>query len=96
VVFTNVENLYTVVFLYTSKGKKPLADPNYETMYNDLVAALSASGMDVSSLTKGDETTIYRSADDVIKLANWLKEQQATASGTTVLRTVAYPIRDTV
>ena len=79
-----------------AKGKNLLADPNYETMYNDLVAALSASGMDVSSLTKGDETTVYRSADDLIKLADWLKERQNAASGNTVLRTVAYPIRDTV
>jgi len=73
-----------------------MAAPDYETMYNDLVAALEATGMDVSSLTKGDETTVYRSADDIIKLADWLKTQQNTASGSTVLRTVAYPIRDTV
>ena len=64
-----------------------MADPNYETLYNDLLTTLQSNGLDISQLSKGDESVQYRSAQDLINLLSWLKTQGASATAST--RTIA-------
>ena len=70
-----------------------MAAPDYNAIYEEMMATLTASGLDVSSLTKGDESVQYRSASDLISLLEWLKSQDA--SGTAAVRTVAKNVRPT-
>ncbi len=67
---------------------------DFNAIYADTVAALAASGLNVSSLTKGDETLTYRGSEDLIALLNYLKSQGGAQ--TAQIKTVARNVRTTI